>query len=207
MRVITFCILMSLTVSCSPEHIAAAKVDDQTAAGAARFEKVRAAIFSPRCASCHSQYGTYAGVKRNLDAIADSIFADRMPKASQPLSAELKTLLRDWMASEKSGPAQLEPTWASLFENVFQGKCVICHNPAGSAKFLDLSSRNEIFAARNRVFANGKKLVNLDLPAESYLLDVIQDPVEPMPPTWSNIRRLNTDELRVLTEWIGLGLP
>lgn len=182
------------------------------------YSVVQSKIFSPRCVSCHQQYGSYAGVRRELASISSAVSANRMPKTGGPMSDRLKQLLLDWInagAPEIAGqipvqePVTIQPVWQSISDNIIAPRCLVCHNPNGQAKFLDLSARQAIFSSRNRLFGEGKgkKLVDLDQPELSYIFDVISDDVEPMPPLWSNIRRLNDEEIRVLKDWIGLGLP
>lgn len=182
------------------------------------FATVKEAIFAPRCTSCHQQYDTYQGVVRELAAIQNSVQSNRMPKSGGPLTDNQKALLNAWIAqgapqstesrpTEPEQPEALAPTWKSLSENVLIPKCLVCHNPQGQAKFLDLSTRQAIFANRNQVFLDGSKLINLDQPEESYLVKIINDQDEPMPPPSSNIPRLTPQESNILTEWIRLGLP
>lgn len=184
-------------------------------AGSIDFALVRERIFEPRCLSCHVQYGTYQGVRAEMEVIAKAVDSNRMPKGT-PLQQPLKDLLRDWIqdgAPEKIGqapaplPTELEPTWASLSARVLHPRCTLCHNPNGQARFLDLSTRQAVFEARDRVFADGAKLVNFSDPAGSYLIQVVLDEAEPMPPAWSNLPRLSSVEVSVLEEWIGRGLP
>jgi len=180
------------------------------------FSLVQSKIFNARCVSCHQQYGTYSGVRRELDSIFLAVQSDRMPKTGGPLSDSLKQLLRAWVdagAPEFAGktsspqPVEIQPVWASIYDHIVSSRCLVCHNPNGQAKFLDLSTRQTIFSNRDRVFGDGKKLIDFDDPDQSYLIEVIQDEAEPMPPIWSSIRRLNEDEVNVLKEWIKLGLP
>lgn len=110
-------------------------------------------------------------------------------------------------AAATKTPTELKPEWKAVAALILLPKCSGCHNPDGSAKFLDLSTRQAIFKDRNRVFASGRKLADLENPENSYLLEVINDPLEPMPPKSSKIPRLNQDEVQVIGEWIQLGLP
>lgn len=183
------------------------------------FQIVQKEIFSAHCVRCHGQYQTYAGVRRELESIQLAINGDRMPKRSGPLSGDLKKLLQDWVGkgapefagqvSEPIQPIPLAANWESIYTNIITPRCLVCHNPRGEAKFLDLSSRQIIFDQRNRVFNpdDEKKLLDFDRPEESYILEVIQDEFEPMPPLDSNLEQLTASEVEVLTEWIGLGLP
>ncbi len=206
--------------SCGPSHQsvgAGSEAALNLGKGAIGFSEVGALIFSPRCVSCHQPYNSYLGVRRELDSIATSVAANRMPKVGGILPDGLKLLLRNWIANgapefanqmgTEPEPAILEPNWNSISEEILQSRCLVCHNPNGQAKFLDLSTRQSIFAARNRMYGGAKRLIDFDSPTKSYLLEIVQDPIEPMPPIRSNIRRLNSNEIRVVTEWISFGLP
>ena len=181
------------------------------------FESVKKSVFAARCTSCHQQYNNYQGVLRELPAIEAAVNSNRMPKSSGPLTDSQRSLLSKWIASgapENEGvsnnpalPINLEPTWKSISENVIIPKCLVCHNPQGQAKFLDLSSRQKIYENRNRVFAGGAKLIDLESPEKSYLVGILLDEDEPMPPVWSNIPPLSIDEIEIIKQWLGLGLP
>jgi uncharacterized membrane protein len=180
------------------------------------FLSVKEIVFSARCTSCHQQYNNYQGVIRELSAIQAAVASNRMPKTGGPLTDKQKAILFDWIAKGAPDradnilgpqPLPLAPTWKSLSENVIFPKCLVCHNPQGQAKFLNLSTRQSIFDSRNRVFGDGSKLIDLDMPEDSYLLQILNDSIEPMPPIESNISRLTADEMNTLTQWLRLGLP
>lgn len=181
------------------------------------FQSVKEVVFSPRCIECHSQYESYSAVKREIQAIRISVEAGRMPKTGGPLSESQKNILYAWIdrgAPESAGetpvaqePETMTPDWKSISENIITPKCLVCHNPSGQAAFLDLTSRQSLFENRNRVFGSGLKLLDFENPDNSYLLQVITDPDEPMPPVFSNISRLNEEEVSMIREWIRLGLP
>lgn len=189
---------------------------DTTEAASVDFESVKKLVFAARCTSCHQQYNNYQGVLREIGAIEASIKNRRMPKSGGPLSENQQNLLFQWISNgapnlagapvSTTPPAPLEPLWKSISENVFIPKCLVCHNSNGQAKFLDLSTRQNIYDKRNRVFGTSK-FIDLDSPAQSYLVEVLQDDEEPMPPVWSNIPRLSPKEIEILKQWIGLGLP
>ncbi len=209
-------VILLLTACGNPSHEVGKQPQNGPLSTKVEFASVRDAIFTPHCVGCHGQYSTYGGVKRELPAIWSAVESDRMPKNRPPLSAALKESLKKWIDAgapemEDGGSEipefELAAEWNSIYGNIIAPKCLVCHNPNGQAKFLDLSTRQSIYDARNRVFATGKKLLDLDNAANSYLLDVINDPVEPMPPPQTNIPRLNTAEIETLTKWIELGLP
>ncbi len=182
------------------------------------FDSVRASVFAPRCIVCHQQYANFEGVKRELSSIQKAVATDRMPKSGGPLSQSQKDILASWIAKGAPNASrgggdpqvpQLMPNWASISSEIIIPKCVVCHNPSGQAKFLDLSTRQSIFAQRNKVYAAGSKLIDFDQPEKSYIIQLVTDPIDPMPPPppFSNISRLTQEQVSVLTEWIALGLP
>lgn len=192
-------------------------VQDTSSSSSLDFESVKKTVFSARCTSCHQQYNTYQGVFRELAAIESAVNTHRMPKSGGPLSELQRSLLLSWIAKgapEKEGstgdlnpPFILEANWKSISENIITPKCLVCHNPLGQAKFLDLSTRQKIYDSRNRIFGSGQKLINLESPNQSYLVDILLDEEEPMPPVWSNIPRLSVNEIEIIKQWINLGLP
>lgn len=181
------------------------------------FATVQQKVFQPRCNTCHSQYSSYQGVLREIAAIQSAVNAKRMPKSNGPLSQDELKVLNAWFqngAPEKIGDLpvpprfnELAPNWNSISENIIFPKCLVCHNPSGQAKFLDLSTRQKIFASRNRQFGNGSKLINFENPPESYLVQILKDEEEPMPPPVSNIQRLDEKQITIIEDWISLGLP
>lgn len=181
------------------------------------FNTVQKAVFATQCISCHQQYNNYQGVIREITAIQSAVASNRMPKTGGPLSESQKTILAAWIEQgtpeqigipmEPSLPEVLAPTWKSLSENVIFPKCLACHNSNGQAKFLILSNRQSIFNNRNKTYGGGSKFIDFEFPEKSYLLEVLKDEEEPMPPAESNIPRLTKDELIILQQWISLGLP
>ena len=179
------------------------------------FASIKKNVFS-RCTSCHEQYKTYTGVVRELAAITKTISLNRMPKSGGPLSAEQKEFLNRWIqsgapefADQVAQPIQiplLEPTWKSIYGGVIAPKCLVCHNSLGQAKFLDFSNRDSVYNQRDRTFG-GTKLINLENIDDSYLIQILSDQDEPMPPKWSNIPALSENEINIFKRWLALGLP
>lgn len=94
----------------------------------------------------------------------------------------------------------LTADWNSLSAGIFVQRCIPCHNPKGQARFLDLSTRENIIAESARLF-------DFENPQASYLIEVIRDPLEPMPPKTSSLKPLEEDEVQILIDWIAQGLP
>jgi uncharacterized membrane protein len=200
----------------SPKTPESAPLDEQENLSV-DFLSVKKAVFLTRCISCHEQYKDYSSVIRKLPAIQAAVKSNRMPKSGGPLTDNQKLILANWIAegspetsdgtAEPQLPSILEPTWKSVSENIFVPKCLVCHSSQGQAKFLDLSSRQNIYENRNRLFGQNLKLIDLDMPEKSYLIEILRDEEEPMPPAWSNISRLTEIEIKVLMQWLALGMP
>ncbi len=216
-RLLLLLFLTSCGLNLETKHEIPKAPSESLSARTLDYATLQARIFTPRCIQCHQQLNSYAGVKREIRAIEDTVGKNRMPKFGPELPRELKTLLSQWIVAgtpELEGappatesPEVLEPNWKSISANVVYPKCLACHNPSGEAKFLDLSSLAAVRANQNRVFAGGKRLIDVANPEQSYFLEVILDPNEPMPPKWSNIAPLDQATVRILTEWIALDLP
>lgn len=186
----------------------------------ASFATVSSQIFVPHCIRCHQQYENYESVKIESNQILAAVLSNRMPKNASPLSDDLKALLAGWIqagapfSNQDDAPPikvpsdELLPTWESLSQKVIIPKCVVCHNPNGQASFLDLSTKQAFFENRDRDFF-GQKLLDFDQPQDSFLISIITDEFEPMPPLppISNIGRLSEKEVDTLIEWIKKGIP
>lgn len=173
------------------------------------FDEISNQILKPQCIKCHAGYGDYGAVFAEKEGILDAVLKGRMPKNAPALNNNLKAVLNEWVrggapsgdGSAPPTPTKLVATWESLSKKVIFRKCVQCHNPDGRAEFLDLSTRQKFFEQRHDLLNNFVDAKN------SYLIQVITDPEEPMPPPWSKVEPVTAEELRVLIEWIEKGLP
>ncbi len=180
------------------------------------FEIVKSAVFLQKCTICHQQYNSYQSVRREIVAIQEAVSQNRMPKSGSLLNDQQKELLTKWASqgapefpgqiAQPETPTIIEANWGSISQNIIIPKCLACHNPNGQAKFLDLSNRESILANKDKMFGEAK-LINFENPSESFIIQLVEDPDEPMPPKSSNISRLTTKEVDVLKEWISLKLP
>ena len=180
------------------------------------FDDVKDDVFAARCVSCHPAYSDFDSVVGDLDAITASIASGRMP-ADGPLASDLKDKVLSWIqvgapeGSSTAGTAPVEdlnilaPNWKSISKNIFQKKCVACHNPKGRYAQLPLDRRSGLFTKVPSSLTG--LLFDFSDPAQSYMIEVIADPFEPMPPEWSSFDKVTAEELTVLQEWIALGLP
>jgi len=66
--------------------------------GSPDFALVRAEVFAPSCISCHSSFGTLAGIKNKLPAIQNAVNSGFMPP-SGPLPEAKKGLLNLWVSN------------------------------------------------------------------------------------------------------------
>jgi len=181
------------------------------------FSEVSDKIFKTSCTQCHPGYSDYNSVFPDANKILDAVLTGRMPKNAPALNQDSKELLNSWVRdgaplsqeqrTRTKPPGQSEPndelvaTWSSISKKLIFPKCVSCHNPSGQASFLDLSTRQSFFNEREYL------LNNLSDANNSYLVEILRDTEEPMPPVWSGIERLSEKEIQVIIEWIDKGLP
>jgi uncharacterized membrane protein len=93
----------------------------------------------------------------------------------------------------------LEPTYASLRALIFDPRCVSCHSSEGTANLYPLDSLANIVLQTD--------LIDRNNPEKSVLIEAVTRETFPMPPPKSGYPRLSDEEVKVLTEWIRLGLP
>ncbi|MAZ48618.1 MAG: hypothetical protein CME65_08640 [Halobacteriovoraceae bacterium] len=169
------------------------------------FATIQSEILGPNCTQCHPGYSDYETVRDNLTAIEDSIKSGRMPKDRPNLAPDLQLLIEEWikLGAPSESPIQrtvLAPNWDSISKKIIFPKCAQCHNPQGQAAFLDLSTYEAILEQKDY-------LIGDESGADSYLMEVIQDPQNPMPPEYSGLEQLNVEEVQTMIEWIDKNLP
>ena len=172
------------------------------------FAAVRAEVLQPKCVQCHSRYENYAAVVAEFDDILDSVTSGRMPKSADRLTVNEITALNTWASNgfpymvgeEPPEQIALEPYWESISQRIFQPHCTACHSENGEVPWVDFTNYESVVAMKDNLF-------NMDEPRNSYMIEVILDPEEPMPPLESNVRSLTQDQIRVLLDWIGKGIP
>ena len=186
------------------------------------FAEIKAQILEPHCLSCHGAWSTYEAYNPVKEAAMGAISSGRMPKNSAPLSNELKTLMRTWLANGAPNvPAQdpdgssgasdtdggntpdpvddiLEPKWASIQKHIIAPKCLQCHGPG---TFLPLATRQDFFDQRDELLNDFQDV------EESELVKRLQSNSNPMPPTWSGMEKLTTEEINIVIQWVEQGLP
>jgi len=184
------------------------------------FSQVREQVLEARCTKCHSTYNEYNVVKADLEKIVASVRRRSMPKDG-PMEEDKIGLLLSWAAAgaplgSDVGPGDqpdpdlniLAPNYASINRNLLAKKCTICHNPQGEVPFIDFSSRVALWGNRDLpAWDTTLKLFDFEKPEASYILAIVRDEFEPMPPTDSGLDPVTDKEMEVLKEWIELGLP
>jgi cytochrome c5 len=102
-------------------------------------------------------------------------------------------------AASATPKVKLEPTYASLKVLIFDPRCVSCHSSEGTANLYPLDSHGNIVLQTD--------LIDRTNPGKSVLVEAVTREKFQMPPAKSGYPRLSDDEVKVLTEWIRLGLP
>ena len=172
------------------------------------FQSVQTQVLQNKCVQCHARYENYAAVVAEFDDILDSVVTGRMPKDASELTRSEIGILNSWAANgfpymagaEPPEQIEMEPYWESISQRVFQPHCTACHSPDGEVPWLDFTNYESVIAKKDELF-------NIADPRNSYMIEVILDPEEPMPPLESNVRSLSQEQLRVLLDWIGQDLP
>lgn len=171
-------------------------------------------VLAPKCIQCHGNSGginleNYSEVKRNIRGVeAAALVTFAMPKSPvTALSEAQRAMLQDWISigapefpngGIETPPPPLAPTFASIHDQIFAAKCMLCHNPNGSAKKVSLDTAADLLAAPNDLVLPGD-------PDNSYLTIIISPGARrPMPPASSGIS-LSEDEVNVIKEWIKNG--
>lgn len=195
----------------SPKHEGGPSGEDtQGKALPLSFVSVQSEILEASCVKCHEHYSSYENILSELPRMADSIAQGRMPKGGA-LSAANKKLFADWVAAgapEKAGEEpigdipepEILPNWKSLQATLFRPHCVACHSPQGQVPWLDFSTYEAILKNKGELF-------NESDAAASYMLEVILDPYEPMPPLESEVPPVNGSHIRNLILWVENGFP
>jgi hypothetical protein len=185
------------------------------------YAVVNERVLRSNCLACHGQgakfdFSSYEGVRQNIAKIEYSVFkSNRMPKKPMALSRNESELLRDWIYAgiphNAIGEIPVEviplgPNFASIKYNVFDVKCMVCHNQFGPASDVSLETKEDLL----------KSLRGLVIPGdakESGLVLAIADPdpKKSMPPlrdkdgVETGFQRVSEEQLGVILAWINSG--
>lgn len=194
--------------------------------GKSKFAIIQATILQPKCMSCHAgapghtNLSSYQSIFQGNLVVPKSPQTSRlfiavnnasMPKGAAPLSKEETQLIADWIIE---GAGELDPqagkplpinpnapqaTFKWISKNVFEMKCMICHNLQKPRGGVDLSSYQGLMASPGK---DGKKPIVLANPLKSTIIIELDE--KKMPP---ETKKLNNGELTALHDWIQAGAP
>lgn len=223
-------VLAAVLAGCN-EKIEKARPDEGTViptslCGPGEFETIKAIVLTNRCNTCHDRHLTrgvdltnYAGIKASLGKVEAELRKRTMP-VGRPLPRAEEELVLKWIeggapevmsaetkkkCDEANQPPPiavkpLAPNYESIKDKILEGKCLSCHQPGESGELYDFSSYAGIQLAAD--------LFDTSMPeASPFIKAVVKEGRGSMPPARSGIARVTPDEVKVLTEWIRLGLP
>lgn len=176
------------------------------------YEYISTRIISPRCTSCHGISGhvnleTYENVIANIKEIQKTVFLEQsMPKMGT-LSNYEKKILSNWislgapkisLAPPPANPDPLSPTFGSISRNIFEIKCISCHNSAGTGKRILLDKQS--------LLDSPLELIIPQNPDESGLVVSIERHDDKrMPPAKEGFTDLKFEEKAAIRIWIANG--
>lgn len=173
-------------------------------------------VLGRSCVTCHNSADSKGGVNLEqypnvaalIEKIKSEISSGRMPKPPiPPLSAKQKDLFAVWIAAgaplNAGGeapplPAPVEANFPSILSKVVSVKCTSCHNPAGRAKAIPLSTVPDLLC----------RYPSLVIPGNAAAGDFIKsiNPAAPrMPPRSSPIPKVTAPEFEAIQAWIAGG--
>ncbi|MCB0420127.1 MAG: hypothetical protein KDD61_03975 [Bdellovibrionales bacterium] len=198
------------------------------------FDRVKKDLLEPRCIGCHSHFRSYEIVFSEITSIYSQILNGKMPfpqkkgQVVEPLTQEQFDLMKNWVdggaqfTKENPNPStvilKLEPTWISLRNLVFGKKCILCHNSYGSRAPTAMESHSQL----RLWWSKYPELFNIAQPEKSHFVGAILGRVDedsgelfydkmPFNSDTDDVQRdipdVTNEELRVIQEWIGRGLP
>lgn len=178
------------------------------------YQYVYQMVLFPKCTSCHGNAGyvnleDYASTVANMAKIKNAVFVKGSMPSGGTLSQDQKAILWNWIkrggpehgdpsAAPLPPPEPLQPTFASIDENIFQRKCVRCHSATGHASKVPLD--------RASLLTPGNKTVIPGNPDESELVVAVErTDKKRMPPAKAGYEPLSDEEKTVIREWIKNG--
>ena len=168
--------------------------------GSVGFSQIQSTTLGPKCSRCHSWISQYPSVLAHLSQMSDRIQSinpafQMPPPGNTPLTDEEKATLLGWISQggpEEAGqpaPAPQPPpggpaglNFAAVSAQVFQGKCIHCHD------------------ADFDTFAHALPLIG-EISFRTHAIGTDSQ----MPPSLEP--QLTADELKLLDAWIASGAP
>jgi uncharacterized membrane protein len=176
------------------------------------FNNLNQKIFKTACVKCHSVSGgvdmrSYDTIKANIGKIAIAVLATQSMPKNGTLTADQLSLLSAWInagAPELSpGTDGVQPTYASLYANVFQPLCMNCHGTGRIAEAAPLAPYAALMSSDNKLVTAG------DL-SHSAIVDAITKPSGvrgSMPPASAGLAPLPVTTIELIKQWILNGAP
>ncbi|HEY8270678.1 MAG TPA: cytochrome c [Pseudobdellovibrionaceae bacterium] len=199
--------------------------EDTVAPSSIDYAFVNDKVFQPKCFQCHSLAGgnkggvnleSYDNVLVNLADIQIDIFTeDSMPPLSRggPLGAYEKNVLKMWLdagAPHDEKPAlEPEPTptpppvnpvviganWNDIYKNVFEPKCIVCHQAGEKAEDFPLTDKDWVVNPANGLVKAGSP------PDSSLYVAITRTDRKVMPPLKTGMT-LSAEEIDAIKSWI-----
>lgn len=196
-------------------------MNDHRLQGETWYAWIDRTVWQPQCVRCHSGPSAAAGLdvssresllasgsvvpfqpeKSSLYAV---ILSGEMPKGGHALPADVIERVRKWIAAgapedkalEPPPPPKPEPRWGWLLTNVFQTKCLCCHQGEKPKGDVDLSSYRALMASEGLM----KKPVEPGKPEDSGVYTQVAEGLMPQGPD-----KLSPETREAIAEWIRRG--
>jgi uncharacterized membrane protein len=179
------------------------------------YAAIEARILKPKCIDCHSGMMPQGGIDlSSYNAVMSSgviaqgdpeksdlflaVNDGSMPLGKPALSKEEKDMIFNWIkggAQQKDAPT---PTFTWLNKNIFEKRCVVCHNSVKPRGKVDLSSYQALMESQG---GDHPALVPRDAEKSGLYLEVAEQKMPPKAPVYS------AEELKALSDWIVKGAP
>ncbi|MCB0406083.1 MAG: hypothetical protein KDD51_14975 [Bdellovibrionales bacterium] len=214
--IIAWVLALCLVASCNYRHEKVAQFSGDSFS----FEAVQHFVLQPKCLNCHVGPGSPQGVdlssyqgvmsagivtpfQPSQSRLYDSLSAGRMPKGQAALSPQLLELVRVWIengAQEGNTPPppppqEIEATYSSISSNIFQKRCLGCHNGAHPKTELDLRTYKSLMDFEGDIF---KAVDPKDPDSSSLYLNLAYEIMPPSGP-------LEEKEITAVRDWILAG--
>jgi mono/diheme cytochrome c family protein len=161
---------------------------------------------------------TYSNVIKNLAKVLEQVVVLKKMPPEGPLSDDLQKTLAAWIKagapeegqnpvpipipvpipvpSPIAPPTSLQPTFASISQNIFIPRCILCHGASGPVSRININDFNFLADPKNNLVIHGNAKL-------SRLFEVISATDNSrMPPAGDPLK---TDEINTIEIWINNG--
>jgi mono/diheme cytochrome c family protein len=190
---------------------------NQPAVGGSKYSAIQERIIKPKCLSCHSgvapadglDLSSYAGVMSQVVAeepdkspFYQSVLTGRMPKSRPAISKTDLELIAQWIkggAKETdNGLQSMRPTYQWVHKNIFEPRCLVCHNSERPRGHVDFSTYEALIKSTGH---DAAPIFPSSIDKSAVYLEVLEQKMPPKP------RAITPEEMRVLSDWIVRGAP